>query len=906
MYRGWVAAITVSIILTLTLLAVEKHFSNSSSQAWKFAKTAAESVIKQIPGAEWSGIQLQSDSNVVLVNEQVPSPIARRHSTRHRSKNDSNDGTSRLRRPPEPAANAVLCEPLTSEDFVTLPLTHATSSVGLLMESMDAALEGPMKMVSMASAPLIGPVHDADPAEPAIEQRRTGSSQSTKIPVPTQLMLELKQLAGSLQTAQRGSAPAHPIPSNPRMVTTIPLGAQHVSSVEAETLEQWLERVESQVDAVVSHQGLESSLSRQSLQDLEHLARSAMSVAEPAMAQSQADFDMTQSVIRTGYSLLRRVEVWKAVQACLGEGNFHLASTRIHSARSSEFEATMAELESHLKNSYDSGGWREYLLVDDFIQWARDGKDRRRGSLLAQRYISRVSWSRLEPAQIEFLRHPAVQKMTDEVSMWNRDPIDYRHLLANLELVEQSPESRAAEIVAESIQMMRHAPHVAQQHLASVLNTHYRNANLRLTISKDFIERFLPEPEIESRPVRQRILGAYTAGDSAIQTQLSVTLLPDPSAWNIGLELVGEVVSNTQSSKGPAVLHNTGLAHVESQRFLRLGTDGYQVSSSPTYVSAHSFLNKMSTDFDGVPLIGQFARMIVREQFNQKRGLAKRITQRKIAQETDLELDRRLEEGLKQSEMEFQQRILGPLHRLSLDPLIVSMSTTEQRLNVRYRLAHESQLTAFTPRPRAPANNLISLQVHQSTLNNLLERMELTGREWKLAELYQHLGSLLNKQWDPPEDVPDDITLTFADRNPLNVELADGQLRLKLRFAEFRRDEGLSLRNFTVTSSYIPVADGLMAGLIRDPDGVIEIQGKHLSIRERLAVRVIFSKVFVSQPEISFVSEQWTQDPKARDLGISQLTLRDGWLAVAISPSDNPLVSEVAKQSQQSLSTISR
>ncbi|MEZ6075972.1 MAG: hypothetical protein R3C56_09950 [Pirellulaceae bacterium] len=44
------------------------------------------------------------------------------------------------------------------------------------------------------------------------------------------------------------------------------------------------------------------------------------------------------------------------------------------------------------------------------------------------------------------------------------------------------------------------------------------------------------------------------------------------------------------------------------------------------------------------------------------------------------------------------ERIVGPLQQLNLNPLVVAMNTTEQRLSVRYRVANETQLGANTPR----------------------------------------------------------------------------------------------------------------------------------------------------------------------------------------------------------------
>jgi hypothetical protein len=296
--------------------------------------------------------------------------------------------------------------------------------------------------------------------------------------------------------------------------------------------------------------------------------------------------------------------------------------------------------------------------------------------------------------------------------------------------------------------------------------------------------------------------------------------------------------------------------------------------------------------------------MLVREQFNQKRGVARRITERIIARETDAEIDRKLAENLKKAEKELNDRILGPLQRLALDPMVVSMSTTQDRLAIRYRLAHEMQLGANTPRPRAPGECLTSFQLHQTVLNNAIDKIGLSGKDWRLKDLYQSIGKVFQAEWTPPAEVPDDIVVRFADHRPITIEMDEGKMRLQLRIAKFQRDEGINANNFIVTSTYIPVAEGLKAGLVRDPEGAIEIQAKHLPVGERLALRVIFSKVFVSNPEIPLISEQWSQDARAQGLAVSQLDIRDGWLAVAISEADSPLAAEVAEKAKATKAVV--
>ncbi len=116
---------------------------------------------------------------------------------------------------------------------------------------------------------------------------------------------------------------------------------------------------------------------------------------------------------------------------------------------------------------------------------------------------------------------------------------------------------------------------------------------------------------------------------------------------------------------------------------------------------------------------------------------------------------------------------------------------------------------------------------------------------------------------------------------------------LTLRIAELSQGEN-RIERFIVRSTYVPVADGLVAGLVRD--GVVSIDGPRLSMRDRLPLRAIFAKVFVSRPQIPLISDSLVKDPRAEGLAVTQMEVRDGWLAIAISDGSSPLASEVAER----------
>lgn len=881
-YRGWGAASTVAVVLSLMFLAVEKHISLP-----RLGLVKSESKYNPATTTDSPGIILTVDPGLAGTEEYPRTDLA--PITRSKGEQPQPSVAQWLRRPPEPAATVKLEAPIATFELIELPLHANGSGVEYLMEALDNAFDYPVD----------NPLHTVSANRPSFETPSfpinadrlaalpSPASVTNRIPEPTALLNELSNLQQLIDPRMARIA------SNPLYVSAMP--SLQFNNNEANAINHWIVQVQSALNRIVIEHGLEHDESREDIQQLSVLATQAQD-----LGNALGDYNLATRVIRTGYSLQRRVAVWQAIQGCLDGTTIALIPSRSPDVARRELVQVIDSINDKLSGTGDAQLWRNYLMLDDLAAWVNSPEDIwTAGSALSQKVLSRLHWSRLSDAQKRFLAAPEFQELAAHLVVWGRDPIDYRQLLVELEEYEQDPISRVGNSLAGATQALRLSGSEAQQAVASSLNDHYRNANVRISVSGDLLARFLPNGNYEVRPVRKRILGADTQGDSAIKTQLSLNLIPDPTSWNIKLGVAGDMVSMTKSSKGPAEFHNTSTAQITSHRYIKMNQGGYQVSSEPTNVLSQDYLRNMSTDYDNFPVVGDFVRLIVREQFDQKRGLAQRITRRMIAEETDSELDRRLDEGLRTAEKELEQRLIGPLQRLHLNPMVVAMETTEERLVVRYRVANETQMSAHTPRPRAPRDSLLSMQVHQTTLNNAIAQIGLSGKTWTLPELYQRLGEVFHKpDIQIPAELEQDINIRFADTRPATVELEDGKLRLTLRIAELSRPGQFKFERFYVSTKYVPVADGLTAELIRSEDDVVEIQTSASRYRDRMPLRFIFAKIFVSRPEIPLINQSWGEDERAQGLAVSQVEIRDGWLAVAISNAESSHAAEVAERAR--------
>ncbi len=888
--RGWLAALTVTLTLTLVFLAVEKHLRMPSGSFFH----ARHSVVQARASTAHRGITLSVDPGLAGVAQFPPAdavPLSRKSTS-----TSEHVSPQLLRRPPEPAADVVLQAPIAMESMSSLPLHSTRSKIDYLMEAMDQAFQSPMRATS-------GQAHALEPngasvARLPINTDRLAAfavptSLTNRLPQPHRLIQELSDLAASLEDATAPNVASSEQQSHRHELLVSRSPRLSIESGQRDALRRWLSETRSVLDRLIAQHGLEHPASAQDLAELSQLSQQA-----GQLGNACSDLELSRSLLSASYSLERRVAVWQALQQCLGGTSIALVTTRDADTARNDLVRAVAAVDYRLGDTGDAAAWRKYLMLEELSAWSTSQQnDWTEGNNLALLALSRLHWTRLSDSQRRFLAQSEFEELGAHLLVWGREAIDYRQLLNQLETFEEQPIDRVSGQLAGAIQVLRLSRVDSQQQLASALNDHYRNANLRFSISQSLIQRLLPSEQTDRRPVRQNILGADTSGNSTVHTRLRIGLVPDPNAWHIEVGVMGDLLSTTRSVKGPAEFHSTSTAQIDSSRYVRFDNSGYHVSSSPTSVNSQDQLRQMRTDFDSLPIIGDLARFLVREQFDQKRGVAKRITQRIIARETDAELDRRLSDSLVKAERELSERIVGPLERLNLNPLVVSMNTTQDRLGIRYRVANEAQMAANTPRPRAPSDSLLSMQLHQTAINNTIEQIGLSGRLWTVPELYEHLGTAFQgTKWQLPEDVGNEVSETrirFADTRPATVELVDGKLRLTLRIAEFSQGDRFHIERFIVTSTYVPVADGMSAELIRD--GVVEIVSNH----DRLKLRVIFAKVFVSNPQIPLISESWANDSRSEGLAVSQVEIRDGWLSVAVSEAQSERAAEVTARAQQ-------
>ena len=626
----------------------------------------------------------------------------------------------------------------------------------------------------------------------------------------------------------------------------------------------------------VSERGVADQLKR-----LSELAEQANTLVRHAPAELRA------KILRVGYSVERRGVVWQLV--------YQVASTggeSIPVARHRKLGPVLDMLEQHMvEGRLDA--WHRYLKIDELrlLDQSSDVATRRG---LARYVLARMDLERVNRSQRQVLVAEPLQQFATALRNWASEPIDGQQLLEAIEAYETSGQGQHAHQVVRGIQATRWSSNHSASRLAETLNRHYRNANLRVAITDELLNRRLPEQEPIEEPIEEDFLGAWVSGTSQVSTRLNVTLIPDPLLWRIGVEAKGEVQSHTLANKWPASFCSEGTTPFLARKLLLVDRDGVRVRFAEAGAESDTQLQWLATEYDGIPLVGWLVRNLALQEHGERYYEAQREASARVEQRASSRLDDEVHAQLRRFERDFQEKILVPLNQLQLDPMAVDMQTTDDRLIVRYRLSGSQQLAAHTPRPQAPGDSWVSIQLHESLLNNTVEQLKLSGRRSDLRTLFRELADTLKlQQWQVPDDIPEGVTIQFAVQDPVRVTFDDGRVVVTLRIAELSNGRR-RWRNFSARALYLPDVSQLSANLVRDD--VIRVPEGRLRFFDQIAIRGIFSKVFSKKRPVNLISGKLAEDPTLAGLQVNQFVIRDGWIGASLGPERADEMQHFARQ----------
>ncbi|HEY2826352.1 MAG TPA: hypothetical protein VGJ04_02035 [Pirellulales bacterium] len=684
-------------------------------------------------------------------------------------------------------------------------------------------------------------VNDQQPVSQWNEQQKTETANSAYWPTPSSLIAQLDRLAENdecrgwaQQVQELCTKLCQSSPANPQ---------------QAAAIVQQLETLEQQAGT------------------LDHTLKSDKAAAEFRRAR---------------YALRRRLALWNVVFQAEQRSAVY-AEVPSADIRRQQLKQALEGAQDWIHSLAYSDAWQNYLLLNDVAQLtdANPPISNDQAQHIARQALARLMPAQMTETQRRVLQDRTLEVLADQLRSWAGEAVDVRDVLAKIEQYENSGLPTDARYVATALRRLNWSAAEQDRQIAHQLDEHYRNANIRIALTATFFNRMVPEQPVANGVVNDTILGAWVNGTSKTNAQLSVKLIPDPKRLHLWFDAQGTVDSSTLSTSGPATFSNDGRSNFLVHKAVVIDDRGLWIANAVAEANSNTQLTGVSTSYDDRPLLGPIVRNIAISQHDSMRGAAEAETDSRVAAQAIKSVDAEVKEHLTEAEQALRKNIYDPLAKLGVAPEPVSLETSQQRLTIRLRIAGQNQLGGHTARPQALSDSLASMQIHESALNNILDQLQLAGHSFSLSELYQHVAEQLSRsQTDAPVDLPTNVKVTFAAKDPIRLRCQNGVVSLTLAVAELQQN-GRRWNDFSVTANYAPEIEDLHVRLVRQ--GPIELSGEAKGQPE-IALRGVFSKMFPRERSFELIPKAIADNRNLGDMRISQCVVEDGWIALSLGP----------------------
>ena len=241
----------------------------------------------------------------------------------------------------------------------------------------------------------------------------------------------------------------------------------------------------------------------------EHLRRLSRLSRQSPQLESRQPIEFRVLLRRISYALDRRIEVWKAAVQLAVQ---HRSSPR--DVRVVDAYGTIKEADNRIEQHPYAVAWRNYLMIDKLVKistetWVTDPTARRE---VATKVLERMRDAELTNEQSAFLNQQVFHKLQQHLVEWAEPATDITNVLNTIEQFEQSRGASVAESIVSDMNSLAYSQYPAAKSLQHELNKHYRNANVRLTVTGSLLNELLPVLQPIQQRIRDTILGADVTG----------------------------------------------------------------------------------------------------------------------------------------------------------------------------------------------------------------------------------------------------------------------------------------------------------------------------------------------------------------------------------------------------------
>ncbi len=665
----------------------------------------------------------------------------------------------------------------------------------------------------------------------------------------------------------------------------------------------WGQEAAAQVAELYESGNLDAKSQRAKIEKL----RSRLRVMRLALADDryQQIFD---SLVSLHGRLLRRVELAEAALNTLQLDPAVAKVAKLNAARK-DVEVALSKLDNYLSPLPKGTGWLQYVRVNEIREILNQSGQTDSSApvllLVQQRFRNKTKLQQAD--QRAFLEKEEFRALEESLDQYLQiahaankptDKTELRKQLAELLNAVESFESSSSAVDSKNARkafarIRELAPDGGDQ-IGDALRSHYFNYNLRIVASEKLLSKLIGEKRVDNGPVHDFILGAQVRGTQTTNTVVAIDLKASDSGIRFQLVLDGTTQSTTTGTTEQATIFTSGVHKFIAKKEVIFDGDKFATRPATISVSANNHTTGARTSYSRVPIFGSLADGIAVRVARKKRPESEAIARQRVSSRVLPEFNQEVDKSFNDANKELEDKVNRPLRELNLYPSAMSFRSSENEVSIKTRLMTDGELAADTPITKLTTNEGMVLHIHESLLNNALDRLNLAGRtvteDQVAAEIEESLSQAIgrdlgksNAKKESDTDDDDPATLIFPDSDPIRIAVTDSGLTLIIR-AGLKQDEGeedIPTQTITVPLTLRIVGDDIV--IERGSISVAPVERPKSLARQIVRAGVVRRKIGAALPPRKIDRHLDIEREGQEPIKLSLATIKslDGWLSIA-------------------------
>lgn len=413
-------------------------------------------------------------------------------------------------------------------------------------------------------------------------------------------------------------------------------------------------------------------------------------------------------------------------------------------------------------------------------------------------------------------------------------------------------------------------------------------------MSEEFLNRFVARNEVEPGPVDDFVFGAKVDGQQTTASQLRLDLRPSADNGTAALVLTGQVHALTVGRTDQGAVQSASRQDFIATKDVYF--DGAALSTRRATVQVRASNQPLAawTRLDGT-VLERLGQKLAITRAEQQRPDSEAYARNKVAAKVYSSFNEGVDEQLANANGQLMNEVLPRLKSYKLEPDARHTQSTDTHLHQAFRWAGMDPNVQFPiPTTRLAGSRAVSVYLHESLFNGLVDRLQLAGRKTKTSELKalledarRSLGLSDSISTAParPSPIPGlagsiDTDIEFAPVDPLRIRLQGDELRLELR-ATFKPAGQPLLPPLFIMIPWRLVNQGTTWKV---SPGRVTIQSTGTQPLPDVAEQLIRQTIETQLPDSEFPRELTIPGWPAHrpPLQLAEVRSADGWVAVSL------------------------